>query len=314
MSQVIVVGAGNWGRNLIRNFYQLGALAGVAEVNSDLRAGICTQYPDILTYEDYQDVLKADAQAVVLATPAPMHYELAIAALEAGKDVFVEKPMTLRAQEALRLAEYADKHSRILMVGHLLLYQPAISWMREYLASGKAGDVLHVATQRAKLGKVRTQENVWWSFAPHDISVVLDLLGNPPLKQVQATGHAMLQAGIEDNVDVDLKFEGGQTAHIHCSWYWPLNQRSTVVIASKQMLVYDEMSQTVTVHDKGIDANLNNRDEGSWAVEVAASEPLKIECEHFLYCLNTGDKPRSDGWNGVAVVEILEKVQEALSD
>lgn len=314
MSQVIVVGAGNWGRNLIRNFYQLGALAGVAEVNSDLRAGICTQYPDILTYEDYQDVLKADAQAVVLATPAPMHYELAIAALEAGKDVFVEKPMTLRAQEALRLAEYADKHSRILMVGHLLLYQPAISWMREYLASGKAGDVLHVATQRAKLGKVRTQENVWWSFAPHDISVVLDLLGNPPLKQVQATGHAMLQAGIEDNVDVDLTFEGGQTAHIHCSWYWPLNQRSTVVIASKQMLVYDEMSQTVTVHDKGIDANLNNRDEGSWAVEVAASEPLKIECEHFLHCLNTRDKPRSDGWNGVAVVEILEKVQEALSD
>ncbi len=314
MNQVIVVGAGNWGRNLIRNFYQLGALAGVAEVNSDLRAGICTQYPDILTYEDYQDVLKADAQAVVLATPAPMHYELAIAALEAGKDVFVEKPMTLRAQEALRLAEYADKHSRILMVGHLLLYQPAISWMREYLASGKAGDVLHVATQRAKLGKVRTQENVWWSFAPHDISVVLDLLGNPPLKQVQASGHAMLQAGIEDNVDVDLTFEGGQTAHIHCSWYWPLNQRSTVVIASKQMLVYDEMSQTVTVHDKGIDANLNNRDEGSWAVEVAASEPLKIECEHFLYCLNTRDKPRSDGWNGVAVVEILEKVQEALSD
>lgn len=314
MSQVIVVGAGNWGRNLIRNFYELGALVGVAEVNSDLRADISAKYPDLVTYADYQDVLQADAQAVVLATHAPTHYQLAIAALEAGKDVFVEKPMTLRTQEALHLAEYADKRSLILMVGHLLLYQPAINWMREYLASGKAGDVLHVATQRAKLGKVRTQENVWWSFAPHDISVVLDLLGNPPLKQVQASGHAMLQAGIEDNVDVDLRFKGGQTAHLHCSWYWPFNQRRTVVIASEQMLVYDEISQTVTVHDKGVDASLNNRDEGSRCVEVAASEPLKIECEHFLHCLNSRDKPRSDGWNGVAVVEILEKVQEVLSD
>jgi len=257
--------------------------------------------------------VRSDAQAVVLATPAPTHYQLALAALEAGKDVFVEKPMTLRTQEALQLAEYADKHSRILMVGHLLLYQPAIGWMREYLASGKAGDVLHVATQRAKLGKVRREENVWWSFAPHDISVVLALLGNPSIKQVQAQGHAMLQTKIEDSIHVDLRFEGGQTAHIHCSWYWPLNQRNTVVIASEQMLVYDEISQTVTVHDKGVDADLNNRDEGSWCVEVAASEPLRIECEHFLDCLNTRQRPRSDGWNGVAVVEILEKVQEALS-
>ena len=313
MSQVIVVGAGKWGQNLIRNFYELGALAGVAEVNSDLRVGVCAKYPETRAYANYHDVLQSDAQAVVLATPAPTHYQLAIAALEAGKDVFVEKPMTLRTQEALQLAEYADKHSRILMVGHLLLYQPTIGWMREYLASGKAGDVLHVATQRAKLGKVRREENVWWSFAPHDISVVLNLLGNHAIKQVQTQGHAMLQTGIEDSIHVDLKFEGGQTAHIHCSWYWPLNQRNTVVIASEQMLVYDEISQTVIVHDKGVDADWNNRDNGSWCMEVAASEPLKVECEHFLYCLNTRDRPRSDGWNGLAVVEILEKVQEALS-
>ncbi len=313
MSQVIVVGAGNWGRNLVRNFYELGALAGVAEVNSELRAGIADTYPNVVTYSDYQAALETEAQAIVLATPAPTHYQLAIAALEAGKDVFVEKPMTLHKQEAQHLAEYAEKHSRILMVGHLLLYQPAIAWMRNYLADGKAGDVLHVATLRVKLGKVRNQENVWWSFAPHDISVVLDLLGNPTLRQVQTSGHAMLQTGIEDNVHVDLEFEGGQTAHIHCSWYWPLNQRSTVVIASEQMLVYDEISQTVTVHNKGVDADLNNRDQGSWCAEVAVSEPLKLECEHFLHCLDTREQPRSDGWNGVAVVEILEKVQEALS-
>lgn len=311
MSQVVVVGAGNWGKNLVQNFYELGALAGVVEVNPDLRAAISTQY-QVVTYVDYEEVLATDAQAIVLATPAPTHYQMGLAALKAGKDVFVEKPMTLRAEEARLLAEYADQHSRILMVGHLLLYQPAIAWMRDYLASGKAGNVLHVATQRVKLGKVRTEENVWWSFAPHDVSVVLYLLGNPPLQQVKAQGHPMLQSSIEDNVHVDLQFEGGQTAHIHCSWYWPLLQRSTVVIASEQMLVYDEVSQTVTVHNKGVDAKLNNREEGSWCVEVSASKPLKFECEHFLHCLKSREQPRSNGWNGVAVVEILEKAQEAM--
>ncbi len=307
-----MVGAGNWGKNLVRNFYELGALVGVAEVNPDLRVGVTAAYGDVAIYTDYQEVLATDVQAVVLATPAPTHYQMAMAALEAGKDVFVEKPMTLRTQEARLLAEYAEAHSRILMVGHLLLYQPAITWMRDYIASGKAGEVQHVTTQRVKLGKVRTEENVWWSFAPHDISVVLDLLGNPKIKSVQAYGHAILQPGIEDNVHVDLGFEGGQTAHIHCSWYWPILQRSTVVIANEQMLIYDEVSQTVTVHDKGVDIQLNNRDRGSWSVKVAASEPLKMECEHFLHCLNTREHPRSDGWNGVAVVEILQKAQEVL--
>ncbi|NES23890.1 MAG: Gfo/Idh/MocA family oxidoreductase, partial [Symploca sp. SIO3E6] len=138
MKQVIVVGAGNWGKNLVKNFSQLGALAGVAEMNPDLRAAISESYPGITTYSDYQQVLATDIPAVVLATPAPTHYQLAMAALEAGKDVFVEKPMTLTKGEAIALAEYAKQQSRILMVGHLLLYQPAIAWMRDYLASGKA--------------------------------------------------------------------------------------------------------------------------------------------------------------------------------
>ena len=312
MKQVIVVGAGNWGKNLVRNFYDLDALAGVGEMNPTLRAKVAETYHDIAIYADYQQVLATDVQAVVLATPAPMHYQMAKTALEARKDVFIEKPMTLCAEEARWLAEYAQANDRILMVGHLLLYQPAISWMGDYLASGKAGEVLHVATQRVKLGKVRQQENVWWSFAPHDISVVLNLLGNPSLEKLQAEGQAMLQSGIEDNVHVDLSFEGGKTAHIHCSWYWPLLQRSTIAIAEKQMLVYDEVSQTVTVYNKGVDEQLQNRDEGSWIADVTASAPLKIECQHFLDCLSTRQKPRSDGWNGLAVVEILEKAEEAM--
>ena len=314
MNQVIVVGGGNWGKNLIRNFYQLNALSGIVEVDRDKQIQYQTDYPIVNIYSDYQEALKTDISAIVIATPAPTHYQLAKAALEAGKDVFVEKPMTLKAEQAKSLAEYADKHGRILMVGHLLLYQPAITWMREHLDTGKAGEVLHVATTRAKLGRVRKEENVWWSFAPHDISVVLHLLSNPEVKKINAQGQAILQPGIEDNVHIDLTFQDDKTAHIHCSWYHPLMQRSTVVIAEKQMLVYDEVAQTVTVFDKSIDrTTLKNIDGGSSKIDIAASEPLKLECEHFLNCLETRTKPISDGWNGVAVVEILEQAQEKLN-
>ncbi|AKG24691.1 oxidoreductase [Calothrix sp. 336/3] len=313
-TQVIVVGAGNWGKNLVRNFHNLGALAGVAEAHPALRQAIATTYPDVPTYDDFAAALATDVSALVLATPAPSHYELAMAALSAGKDVFVEKPMTLRTEEAKKLATYAQEQGRILMVGHLLLYQPAIAWMGEYLASGQAGQVLHVATRRLKLGKVRREENVWWSFAPHDVSVVLELLGNPQLKTVKAFGNAILQPGIEDYVQVHLDFHNGQSAQISCSWYAPLVERSTVVIAQKQMLVYDEVSQTVTIHHKHIDQDLQHHDQGQEIVSVAASEPLKIECQHFLDCLQTRQKPRSDGWNGVAVVEILEEAQKSFHD
>jgi predicted dehydrogenase len=314
MKKVVVVGAGNWGKNLVQNFYALEALAGVADMSPDLREKAAAACPGIELYEDYRAVLDTDVTALVFATPAPTHYRFAMAAMAAGKDVFIEKPMTLRIQEARALAEYADHHDRILMVGHLLLYQPAIAWMRDYLATGKAGKVLHVMTQRAKLGKVRREENVWWSFAPHDVSVVLDLLGNPPLKHIQASGHAMLQPGIEDNVHVDLTFESGQTAHIHVSWYHPLSQRSTTVIAQKQMLVYNEVTQQVTIYDQSVDTDLNSVDTGSWIADVAESQPLKLECQHFLDCLTSRQQPRSNGWNGVAVVEVLEKAQEAMHD
>jgi predicted dehydrogenase len=160
---------------------------------------------------------------------------------------------------------------------------------------------------------VRREENVWWSFAPHDVSVILELLGKPQLKGVVATGHAMLQPGIEDNIHVDLVFAGGQTAHVHCSWYWPTMARNTVVIGDKQMLVYDEVLQKITIYDKGVDQDFNNRDGGSEVVEVADSQPLRIECQHFLDCVKSRQRPISDGWNGVAVVEILEKATELLN-
>ena len=311
MKKVVVVGAGHWGKNLVRNFYELDTLGGVVEAHDGLRAAVAEQYA-CPTFKEVSDIPAEDASAFVIATPAPNHYELAKAALESGKDVFIEKPMTLTTGEARALASYADEQGRILMVGHLLLYQPAIRWLRDYLQAGEAGEVWHVATRRAKLGKVRSQENVWWSFAPHDISVILELLGRPTLEGVRAQGHAMLQQNVEDDVHVSLEFAGGQSAHIHSSWYWPLNERTTTVLAEKKMIVYDEVTQKVTLYDKGIHPDLRERDEGSFTADVTDGQPLRLECEHFLHCLETRERPHSDGWNGVAVVEILEAAQAAM--
>ena len=311
MKQVIVVGSGGWGKNLVKNFFDLGVLAGIAELDTELRQNLKIDYPGVPLFEDFREALDLP-HAFVFATPAFTHHEYAKIALQSGKDVFIEKPMTLNTKDAVELSEISDQLDSILMVGHLLLYQPAIMWIRDYLASGKAGNVLHIHTQRAKLGKVRQQENVWWSFAPHDISVVLDLLGQPKISSVNATGNAMIQDKIEDNVYADLVFESGQTAHIHSSWFWPLNHRNTTVICEKQMIVYDEVAQSVTVFDKGVHSDLSNRDNGSFKADISEFQPLKFECQHFLDCLTSREKPRSDGWNGVAVVEILEKVNDSL--
>jgi len=312
MTQVIVVGAGHWGRNLVRNFSELGALSGVVEVDPYLRQEIAKEYPGVSLYENYNKALQSEVSAFIIATPAPTHYQISLKALQAGKDVFIEKPITLRIDEARHLAEYANLNNQVLMVGHLLLYQPAIRWMEEYLATGKAGKILHIAAQRVKLGKVRQNENVWWSFAPHDISVVLQLLGQPKLKSITASGQAMLQPGIEDNVHVHLTFEDGATAHIHSSWYWPQLARNTVIIGSQQMLFYDEVSQKITIYNKGVDGEFNTRDEGSEVIEIQNPQPLRTECQHFIDCVKSRESPISDGWNGVAVVEILEKASELL--
>lgn len=314
MRSIIVVGAGNWGKNLVSNFAELEALAGVVEPNDALRAAVAEKYPSVALYQDLETALAVEStKAVVIATPAHTHYQLAMMAMIAGKDVFVEKPMTLTVQESVALAQYADNNKLILMVGHLLLYQPAVAWMRDYLASGKLGEVRRVVAQRAKLGKVRSVENVWWSFAPHDVSVVLELLGRPALERVSAVSCAILQPGIADEVRVEMVFAGGKTAHIHASWLWPVNQRGTVVIGSEGMLVYDEVAQTVAIHRKTVDSDLNHHDDGVEIIQVAAEQPLRLECQHFLDCLTVRQQPRSDGWNGVAVVEILEQAQQAMA-
>lgn len=311
LSKVIVVGAGQWGKNLVRTFSELGALAGVAEAHPELRGQLKTDYPDVPLYEDYRNALTSGAQAFAIATPAHTHAAIAREAMMAGKDVFVEKPLTLSADEAERLVLLAEEQQRILMVGHLLLYQPAIRKLKEMIAAGTIGTLKSLHQERMKLGRARAVENVLWSFGVHDLAVFLYLIGESPY-DVRATGQCVIQSEIEDDVYVHLSFPGGVAAHLHTSWLWPEQRRYLTLVGSTGMLVFDEEAQTVTLHRKSIDERLANVDEGAKLVFQGETRPLTLECQHFLECLESRSQPVSDGKNGVEVVRILEQASKQL--
>lgn len=310
--KVAVIGAGRWGSNLVRVFHDLGALAAVVEVDAERRARVQAQYPEIDTFDDPVPVWNSSVPAVVVATPVPTHYEVARQALLAGKDVLVEKPLTLSVAEAEELLEIARRYARILMVGHLLLYQPAIRWLKEQLADGLVGRIVSLHQERLNLGRVRCAENVLWSFGVHDVAVLLYMVGELP-ERVIATGHRVLQPEIEDDVYLHLRFPSGVQAHLHNSWLWPEKRRRLTVVGSQAMAVYDELAQTITVHRKSIAPTLEPRDEGSEVVFRGGGEPLRLECEDFLECVRTRRRPVSDGESGLDVLRVLEQAQQQLA-
>lgn len=297
--------------NLIRTFHELGALAAVVEVDAGRRATVASAFPGIATFAEASSVWDSAIPAAVVATPVPTHYDLARQALLAGKDVFVEKPLTLSVAEAEELVELARSRRRILMVGHLLLYQPAIRWLREAIAGGTIGRLLSLHQERLNLGRARSAENALWSLGVHDVAVLLDLVGHPPARVV-AVGQRALQPGIDDDVYLHLAFPGGIEGHLHVSWLWPEKRRTLTVVGSEAMLVYDELAQTVTLHHKRIAPTLEQTDAGAEVVFRAEGEPLRRECEHFLEALETRQTPRSDGASGLAVLRVLEQAQQQL--
>jgi predicted dehydrogenase len=314
MRKIAVIGAGQWGKNLVRTFAELGALAAVAEASAVIRADVGASYPEVPFYESYDPILQnEDITAVAIATPVATHFAIAREMLLAGKDVFVEKPMTLFVDEAEELHRLARGLGRILMVGHLLLYQPAIQWIKRYIADGELGEVYSLHQQRSKLGRVRTVENVLWSLGVHDVAVLLHLVGAEPV-QVAVSGQRVLQREIEDDVHLHLTFASGVQAHLHTSWLWPEQERNLVVIGQRGMLVYDEIAQTVTLHRKTIEADLSERDLGSEVVFEGHAEPLRVECAHFLECISTRRTPLSDGENGIAVIRVIEEAMELLKE
>ena len=294
---VAVIGAGNWGKNHVRNFANMPSvtLRYVCDRSEEIRARTEAAYPGVACVDELDRVLGDDqVAAVVVATHAPSHAEVALAAIEAGKDVFVEKPLALSSADALRLCEKAEAGKRILMVGHLLLHHPAVLSLRDLVDSGELGEVLYVYAHRLNLGVVRRDENAWWSLAPHDISVANFLLDAEP-ESVTASGATFLQTdrGIEDVVFASMHYPGGRLAHVHVSWLDPYKTRRLTVVGSKKMAVFDDTSpdQKLVVFDKGVEpppatlsyeqgVRIRTGDIRIPALKMV--EPLRRECEAFI--------------------------------
>lgn len=307
--KIAAIGSGAWGKNIVRTLHSMGALGVVAEAAPALREQLATDYPGLEVVSNYGDLFgRDDIAAVTIATPAPTHHAIAKACLIAGKDVFVEKPMTLTAAESEDLVETAAKLGRVLMVGHLLLYKPAVEFLKNYLASGALGRVFTLHQERMKLGKARAVENALWSLGVHDVAALLYIAGEAPVS-VAFSGHRGLQSNIEDDTYLHMTFADGRIAHLHNSWLWPEDRRGLKVIGERGMIVYDEKAETVTLVKKRVDEKLNNVDEGAELLFEAPKDfqALTAEMQHFMDCVQSRQQPRSCGRNGLEVVRVLEQ-------
>jgi predicted dehydrogenase len=311
--KVALIGAGAWGKNLAENLHEMGALFAVAEPNTTLATAIRTRWPEVPVVDDYRLLLDTPVRAVAIATPVPTHFAIAKEALLAGKDVFVEKPITLTSAEADQLVAIAEARDRVLMVGHLLLYQPAVCWIKEFLGSGGIGPVVSLHQERLNLGRARMVENALWSFGVHDLAVLLHLVGSAPAR-VSATGTAAVTPGVADDVHVHLSWATGVTAHLHASWLWPEKRRRLTVVGTAGMLVYDELEQCVIVHKKGITPDLVAFDGGAEVGFTGHGEPLRLELAHFVARLNDRRRPASDGASGAAVVRVMEAAEASMKE
>ncbi len=311
--RVAVLGAGRWGRNLIRNLHELGALAAVVDPSLAILEQVRHDYPGVVVVADPERVFRSSVDAVVIATPAVTHADLASQALRAGKHVFVEKPFTLTVEDAELVVKEAEAADRILMVGHLLLYQPAVVWLQEFLARGRIGWVASMYQDRLNLGTVRTVENSLWSLGVHDVAAILYLCGQEPVR-TSTWGQAVIQPGVQDDMHLHMQFHDGAEAHIHNSWLWPEQRRRLTVVGTEAMVVLDESDQTVQLHRRRVNADLSVQDDGCEVLFQGDAEPLRHEMEHFLECVRTGARPCSDGESAVAVVRVLARADAQMRE
>jgi UDP-2-acetamido-3-amino-2,3-dideoxy-glucuronate N-acetyltransferase len=313
---VAVAGVGYWGRNLVRNFNGLGVLCALCDGDRSVEIEYSSQYQDITFHRDYKSLLSdPGVDAIALATPAVTHYELAKAALEAGKDVLIEKPLAIDVKHGEELVRLAARHQRILMVGHILRYHPAILRLRQLIQDGVLGKINYLYSNRLNIGKIRTEENILWSFAPHDISVMLSLLNEMPAK-VSCQGSAYLNANVFDVTLSHFEFPSGVQAHIFVSWLHPVKEQRLVVVGSEKMAVFDDTAQDkLVLYPHRVEWRnrlpLAVKAEGE-PVELPALEPLRSECQHFLDCIRDRAQPVSDGAEGLRVLRVLDACQRAL--
>ncbi len=316
-ARVAVVGVGYWGSNLVRNFRELNALALLCDGDAAAEARCREQYPDVPFRRNFADVLAdSSVNAVALATPAITHYEMARAALEAGKDVFVEKPLAIDVSHGEALVRLAESKRRILMVGHILRYHPAILKLQQLVQAGVLGRINYLYSNRLNIGKIRTEENILWSFAPHDISVMVALLGEMP-DLVSCQGSAYVSQNVADVTLSHFTFPSGVQAHIFVSWLHPFKEQRLVVVGSERMAVFDDTAEhKLVVYPHRVE--WKNRvpravKAGGDIVEVERGEPLRRECEQFLESVATRCAPVTDGAEGLRVLRLLDACQRALA-
>ena len=312
-----VLGCGYWGQNLVRNFFQLGVLKLVCDPAEPGRTRAAQIAPGVELSSSFDEVFsRKDIDAVVLATPAETHHPLALKALAAGKDLLVEKPLALNLRQGLEMQAVAEKAGRILMVGHLLEYHPAVLKLRELLAEGALGRVNYIYSNRLNFGKVRIEENALWSFAPHDIAVILRLFGELPI-EATCVGGSYLTPNLADATVSGLHFRGGQRAHIFVSWLNPFKEQKLVVVGEKRMAVFNDVAKEdkLVLYNQWIEMDKRQPILQKGEAEVIAlppDEPLRKECEHFLECVETRRRPLSDGTSGNDVLRVLEACQVSL--
>jgi UDP-2-acetamido-3-amino-2,3-dideoxy-glucuronate N-acetyltransferase len=319
MTSVAVIGAGYWGKNLVRNFHDLGSLKLICDKNESLLADFKSHYADIETCLALTDVLtREDIDGVVISTPAETHFNLARESLLAGKNVLVEKPLVLHDKEGEELISLADEKKRVLMVGHLLQYHPVFVRLKEMASAGELGRINYIYSHRLNLGKIRREENILWSFAPHDISMILALAGEEP-ESVLTTGGNYLHQKIADVTTTHLDFPSGLQAHVFVSWLHPFKDQKLVVVGDRKMAVFDDTQpwkDKLLLYPHQINWK-NNMPVPSKAeaerVDISETEPLQDECQHFLDCMSNGSKPITDGHEGLKVLKVLNASQTSLN-
>ncbi len=310
-----LIGLGYWGQNLLRNFHELGVLHTACDSSESVVAAKRRQYPDVKFTTNVDEILSsAEIKAVAIAAPAAVHYDLAKRAILAGKDVFVEKPLALTVQQGEEIVALAKKYGRVLMVGHILQYHPGVLKLKAMIRAGELGKIRYIYSNRLNIGKLRIEENILWSFAPHDISVILMLLGEEPVR-VHAFGGDYLSAGINDVTLTELEFADGVKGHVFVSWLHPFKEQKLVVVGSKGMAVFDDVSKEKlffyphTIEWKDGKIPVAQKAEHR-VIPFEAGEPLKLELKHFADCVIARSNPRTDGEEGLRVLKILEKAEK----
>ncbi len=321
-----MAGFGYWGPNLVRNLSQAqnAELRIVCDASSSRLDHLRRLYPEVTASSRFEDLIETpELDAVVIATPVRLHYEMAKAALNAGKHVFIEKPIARTASEAEELLELAERKGKILMVGHTFLFSPAVRRMKEIIEAGDIGEVQYVAARRLNLGLFQKDINVAWDLAPHDISILLHVLGESPLS-VSCLGSSTITRGIEDVTMMNLTFRKNRCAFIHNSWLDPKKVRQMTVVGSRRMIVYDDTEplEKLRIYDTRVEAppHYDSFAEFTYSYHygdvhvpyIKQDEPLKLECQHFVDCIRLGSVPLSDGRLGLGVVRILEAASESL--